>query len=69
MSTKRERIDSVAAFQDRDRSYILNQAIDTCLDIEAWQVQHIQEAVRQADSGEFASQAEVKKLFARLAAS
>jgi predicted transcriptional regulator len=33
--------------------------------IAAWQVDHIREGLRQADAGEFAGEAEMKKAFSR----
>jgi RHH-type rel operon transcriptional repressor/antitoxin RelB len=35
------------------------------LDLHAWQRAHIGEGLRQADAGEFASEAEVRAAFAR----
>ena len=44
-------LDKVAEALDRDRSYVLNQAVDAYLDVYRWQVKHIEEAVTQADAG------------------
>ena len=38
---KKEALDAVAAGLERDRSYILNQAVDNYLDLHRWQVEHI----------------------------
>lgn len=62
---KRQALDSLARTMDRDRSYVLNQAIDAYLDLHAWQIEHIKKGLRQAESGRFASDLEVKKAFAR----
>jgi predicted transcriptional regulator len=64
-SDKREALDAVAAALDRDRSYILNQAIDAYLDVQRWQIKHIREGIRQADADEFASDAEVAAALSR----
>jgi predicted transcriptional regulator len=64
-SDKRKALDAVATALDRDRSYILNQAIDAYLDVHRWQIEHIREGLRQADAGEFASDAEVTAAFSR----
>ena len=56
-------IDELAASQDRDRSYIINQALDTYLEVMEWQLAHIKEGVRQAEAGEFATDDEVKTAF------
>ena len=53
---KKEALDAVAAGLERDRSYILNQAVDNYLDLHRWQVEHIKNALRQARAGKgFAS--------------
>ncbi len=52
---KRIALDEVAEALDRDRSFVLNQAIDNYLDIYNWQVGHIREGRRQARKGEFVS--------------
>ena len=56
-SEKREALDAVASALDRDRSYVINEAIETYLDIHRWQADHIREGLRQADAGEFATEA------------
>jgi len=56
-------IDELAAVQDRDRSYIINQALDVYLDVMEWQLAHIKEGLRQAEAGEFATGDEVKSAF------
>ena len=62
---KKEKLDAIAAALDRDRSYLLNEAIDAYLEVHQWQIRHIQEGIRQADAGEFASEAQVAAAFAR----
>lgn len=44
-------LDEVAASLDRDRSYVLNQAVDAFLEVYRWQVEHIGKAVAEADAG------------------
>jgi predicted transcriptional regulator len=62
---KKEALDAVASALDRDRSYIINEAIEAYLDIHRWQADHIREGLRQADAGEFASESEMKATFSR----
>jgi predicted transcriptional regulator len=59
-------LDKVAEGLDRDRSYVVTQAIDAFLDIQAWQIEYIEAAMREAEAGKFASAAEVDSVFARL---
>jgi predicted transcriptional regulator len=62
---KKAALDAIAAGYDRDRSYVLNAAIDAYLAVHDWQVAHIKSAIRQADKGAFASEADVKKAFTK----
>ena len=56
-------LDTIASALDRDRSYVINQAIAAYLEVHRWQVDHIKEGIRQADAGEFATEAEVASVF------
>ena len=56
-------LDAIASALDRDRSYVLNEAIAAYIDVQKWQLAHIKEGIRQADAGDFASNAEVARAF------
>ena len=60
---KKIKLDELASCQDRDRTYIINEAIDTYLDVMAWQFSSIQKGLEQADHGEFAAEVKVKAAF------
>ncbi len=62
---KREALDAIAEVTDRDRTYVLNEAIDAYLDAHRWQIQHTQKGLKQAHAGQFASDKEVARAFAR----
>ncbi len=62
---KKAALDSIADVTDRDRSYVLNEAIDAYLDAHRWQTEHIEKGLRQAQAGQFASDKEVARAFAR----
>lgn len=62
---KRKALDAVAVGMDRDRSYVLNEAINNYLEVHQWQTAHIKEGLRQAEAGEFAKESEVSAAFAR----
>ena len=62
---KRKALDAIAAGIDRDRSYVLNEAINNYLEVHQWQAAHIKEGLRQADAGEFAKKSKVTAAFAR----
>lgn len=65
-SEKRTALDVIAAGLDRDRSYILNEAINLYLEMHQWQIEEIQRGIAEADAGDFASKEEVQTVFARL---
>jgi len=54
-------VDAIATALDRDRSYILNQAISAYLELYDWHSTHIKAGLKQANAGEFATEAEVAK--------
>jgi predicted transcriptional regulator len=59
-------LDKVAGGLDRDRTYVVTQAIDAFLDAQRWQIEYIEEAMREAQAGKFATASEVASAFARL---
>jgi predicted transcriptional regulator len=59
-------LDALAASQDRDRSYLLNQAIDYYLELNQYHIELIEKGIRQADAGELVDDSEVEKMVARL---
>lgn len=65
-SEKRTALDVIAAGMDRDRSYILNEAIAVYLEMHQWQIDEIQQGLAEAEAGDFASAAEVQAMFAKL---
>jgi predicted transcriptional regulator len=64
-SEKKAALDAIAAQTDRDVSVVIEEAVNAYLDLHAWQREHIEEGMRQADAGEFASEAQVREAFAR----
>jgi RHH-type transcriptional regulator, rel operon repressor / antitoxin RelB len=64
-SEKKAALDAIAAEIDRDVSFVIEEAVNAYLELHAWQREHIEEGVRQANAGEFASEAEVCEAFAR----
>lgn len=64
-SATKQALDAIAAEMDRDRSYILNEAITAYLEVHRWHLDHISEGLRQAKAGKFASEKEVARAFSR----
>jgi predicted transcriptional regulator len=62
----RAALDRLAAALDRDRSYLINEAVEAYLDVHGWQIAHIEDGLRQADAGEFAEAEEVAAFWTRL---
>jgi predicted transcriptional regulator len=46
-----ERLDELAKSQARDRTFLLNEAVNAYIQTQQWQIEHIQEGIRQADAG------------------
>ncbi len=65
-SKKIEALDALASVQDRDRSYLLNQAVDNYLDLQQYHLELIENGIREADAGDLVDHAEVKKMTSRL---
>ncbi len=64
-SAEREALDRVAKLLDRDRSYVIGQAIRDFIEIQESQIACIQDRVKQADEGRFASEDGVRAAFKR----
>jgi predicted transcriptional regulator len=44
-------LDELGRAQARDRTFLLNEAVDAYLEVQRWQLAHIEEGIRQAESG------------------
>lgn len=51
----KDQLDKLAEATHRTKSYLAGEAIRKYLDLEAWQVGEIQQALKEADEGDFAS--------------
>ena len=56
-------LDQIASAMDRDRSYVLNEAVEDYLEVQQWQLEGIDRAIAEADAGSFASEEEVRAAF------
>ena len=59
------KLDAIADKLDRSRSYIAAQAIGDFVAREAWQLADIEAGIREADRGDFATDAEVASVLAK----
>ena len=62
-SNKVRKLDQLANKLDRSRNYLVNQAIEQYLDINAWQIQQIKEGIKAADENRFVDDAEMQRIF------
>lgn len=58
-------LDRLAEVEDRDRSYLIKQAVANFVRLHRWQIEEIEKAVKEADAGMFATDAEVESLFGK----
>lgn len=65
-SEKKLALEAIAKGINRDRSYVLNEAIDAYLEMHQWQIAEIHKGIAEADAGDFASDEEVMATFAML---
>jgi RHH-type rel operon transcriptional repressor/antitoxin RelB len=59
-------LDRAAALQQRDRSFVINEAVDQYLSLQDYHLALIDEGIRQADAGHLIPHDEVKKTMAEL---
>ena len=58
---KLARVDNLARAVNRSRAWVINQAVDRYLEYEEWFVRQVQQGVKEADQGNFATDEEVDK--------
>lgn len=64
-SDKVAALDTLAESLDRDRTYLLNQAVQAYLDIQQWQLEEIRAGIAEADAGRLIGHSKVKAMAAR----
>jgi RHH-type transcriptional regulator, rel operon repressor / antitoxin RelB len=64
--SKVKQLDALAKQQRRDRTQLIDEAIENYLEIQRWHLQEIEAGIREADAGGFASEQEVRVAFERL---
>ncbi|MEW4569536.1 ribbon-helix-helix protein, CopG family [Tautonia sp. JC769] len=62
---KVDMLDELAKSDDRDRSYLIKQAVDSYIRMRKWQIDDIKHAVAEADAGDFVPDDEMEKLYAK----
>jgi predicted transcriptional regulator len=62
------KLDALAADTDRSRSWIAAKAIESYVELNAWQIAKIKEGIAQADRGQFATEEELDAIETELQA-
>ncbi|HWB31827.1 MAG TPA: ribbon-helix-helix protein, CopG family [Acidobacteriaceae bacterium] len=63
---KVKKLDKAAKQQRRDRSFMLNEAVDQYLSLQEYHLALIDEGIRAADAGDVIPQSEVEKMIRSL---
>jgi RHH-type transcriptional regulator, rel operon repressor / antitoxin RelB len=58
----RKRLDRLAKAQRRSRSFVAAEAIREYVKVNEWQIEEIKKSLAEADRGEFATDAEVRRV-------
>lgn len=66
-ATVKDQLDKLADATHRSKSYLAGEAIRQYLELEVWQVGEIQQALKEADANDFASDAEVNAIVRKYA--
>ncbi len=59
----KERLSKLASATHRSSSFLAGQAIHDFIELNEWQIQELQEAVKEADAGDFANNKEIEDVF------
>ena len=59
-------LDALAETMDRDRSYLLNEAVERYLELNEYHIKLIKKGLRAAKEGKLVSHADVKKLISKM---
>jgi predicted transcriptional regulator len=64
-SNKVAALDALAATIDRDRTYVLGEAVKAYLEIQQWQLKEIEAGIAEADAGQVLDHRKVKAIAAK----
>lgn len=56
-------LDKLAEATERDRSYLIKKAVAEYIALQRWQIEEIEQALQEAEAGDFASDKEVRAVF------
>lgn len=61
----REELDQIAKSIDRNRNWLINEAIENYLELYKWQMNHIEEGIRASDEGRTYSTEQVRAMLSK----
>jgi len=61
------KLDKLAEATRRSKSFLAAEAIERYLEVEAWQIKEIKQAIKEADAGDFVSDTEFAKIVKKYA--
>ena len=61
------KLDKLAEATKRSKSFLAAEAIERYLEVEAWQIKEIKQALKEADAGDFVSDAELANIVKKYA--
>ena len=64
-SRKVAALDALSGYMDRDRSYLLNEAVRSYLELQQWQLDEIRAGLADADAGRVVDQRKMRATAAR----
>ncbi|MDP2815830.1 MAG: ribbon-helix-helix protein, CopG family [Rectinemataceae bacterium] len=56
-------LDELATLSDRDRSYLIREAVNEYIELRQWQIEEIRKAIAEANAGDFVPEDEMKQFF------
>lgn len=64
--TRKAELDTLAKSLNRDRSFVINEAIDNHLSMYDWQIRHIKQGLADIEAGRVISHEDVKARIAKM---
>lgn len=61
----KEQLERLAAATQRSKSFLAAEAIREFVELNEWQINELQRALKEADAGDFASENEIRTTFSR----
>ena len=61
----KSRLDKLSAATHRSKSFLAAEAVREFIELNEWQIDEIKAAVKEADTGDFASEQEIRVVFSK----